>query len=352
MRLISLTLITLLLFTSCKEVDEEISFPIVQTGSVVDVSATGVTFHGKIQNQGPNDLIDHGFVWDTDDNPKIASSYQKSLGKKVDINFTTLIESALVKDSTYYLRAYIADRNKVTYGRTVSFQSKGSLRIQVNDFYPKLATWNDTIAIEGKNFSPKMTDIKVRFGERMAEVIESTDSLIHVIVPDTLNTAEMTISVQSLNQIERHFPKFRLLPPSLEQVLPASGNYNDLVTIEGNYFRPEFTQLSFDTIAVDIISITTKELIAKVPTGLIGGTVSIEVAVLDQKVSTAFYCKAPRIISTSKRSATWGDEIIMEGLNFSNTLSGNKVFFGDEPAEIPKSKSTQFSTNSKYADKY
>lgn len=131
MRIIySFWLISLLIFLGCTE-EEKLSFPMVQTGNVVDISATGVVFHGKIMSQGIDLIIDHGFVWDTKPSPSLDDGYIKSLGAYSTVLFSSNISSALIDGETYYVRAYLRDGHQTVYGRAVSFSTDLNLRKSV-----------------------------------------------------------------------------------------------------------------------------------------------------------------------------------------------------------------------------
>ena len=73
----------------------------------------------------------------------------------------------------------------------------------IESFSPQVATFGDIVTITGKNFSSKKEKNVVKFNEHLAEVTESSKSVIKVKVPSTIRAKDNTISVavnlQSIN---------------------------------------------------------------------------------------------------------------------------------------------------------
>ncbi len=97
--------ILLIFIFGCEE--NKFTIPLVQTGDVIEIDSSGVTFHGKIMNQGSDTIIDHGFVLDLTSSPTIESAYLKSLENNSKSVFSSTITAAFLKNQKYFVRALV-----------------------------------------------------------------------------------------------------------------------------------------------------------------------------------------------------------------------------------------------------
>ena len=321
--LIILCLINLLIFPGCRE-EEKYEFPIIQTGEVVEITSTGVIFYGKILNDGDEKILDHGFVWDINPDPLVnENSYIKSLGPVSSDIFSAKITSAFISGQNYYLRAYVINDSHIIYGRTVSFKSLGSSTPTITGLFPETATWGDTLIITGANFSWKTDENKVEFGNFNAEVVDVEDSKLAVLIPEDLDTSNISIKLSYQNYSIVSDDKFSLIPPEIRSINPIKGTFGDSVNISGNYFNEGKTQFYFNDIEASIISINNSEAIIRVPSGLEEGNVELKVIVAYQKAiyEQGFTSIAPRISGLSTIRGTWNDVVTIEGVNFSSEIA-------------------------------
>lgn len=335
MRIIySFWLISLLIFLGCTE-EEKLSFPMVQTGNVVDISATGVVFHGKIMSQGIDLIIDHGFVWDTKPSPSLDDGYIKSLGAYSTVLFSSNISSALIDGETYYVRAYLRDGHQTVYGRAVSFSTDLNLP-EIFQFNPQIASWGDTVYISGQHFSSKEGENVVSLGNYRVNTVNESDSLIIITVPQELDSTDVWVNLKYFDFSTSAHDRFALEPPIIHDFDPQSGTYMDTIRVVGQYFHTDFTDVYLNAIKASIINVNESEIALTIPSGLPEGMIDLkvevahQVAVADEK----FISTAPKINSISPIQGTWNDIVIIEGVNFSNTLEKNTVRFADVEAEI------------------
>jgi hypothetical protein len=100
-------------------------YPKITTLPVTNISETGVTFHASINRLASVPIINHGFVWGTDEEATVSSEYRLQLGPVSAIGeFEADISAGLDKDRTYFVRAFVATSDYYVYGDPVSFVSK------------------------------------------------------------------------------------------------------------------------------------------------------------------------------------------------------------------------------------
>lgn len=278
----TLLLMVLLFISSCTS-DPDFDFPIVQTGDIVKIEASGVTFAGKLIN-APGILLDYGFVWDLVPNPTLELSFSHSFGANTEFQFTYTATSGLVAGRTYYVRAYAVDQNYISYGRSVEFTSIGNSPPVIIDFSPKLGTWGDTVAVFGNNLSPRGIDNTIRIGESVVNIISSNDSELKFIVPLELNIPQATIMVNSFGLSGSSAEKFNLRPPVIDRLSNLQGGNNSNLTIHGKYFNPLFTEVFFGNVELLIDSTTENEVNVNIPSWLPEGEYSIKIIVATQEV--------------------------------------------------------------------
>ncbi len=339
-------IILLLLFIGCQEEKIESVYPLVQTGDVTNIQPSGATFYGKVINMGSQEIVDHGFVWDANPSPTVEQSYVKSLGATISNNpYVAEITSAFVEGTTYYVRAFVRDKNSTVYGREVSFVSLGSNAPAITDFNPKTATWGDTIIVTGENFSLKEGENKVKFGNFSSTIIQGSDSVITTIVPVTLDTTAINIAVSFLGHTALSEEKFNLTPPEIVDFNPKEGIYKTQVEIKGNYFFKQNldTEVKFGTLSAELTNINDSVIIVEVPSGLPAGEVSLSVKVATQKVfsNDNFTVNSPHINSFNPKSGTFRDVITISGQHFHPVLSYNNVTLGNSVATIIEGSTTE-----------
>ena len=119
--------ISIILFL-CLKCDDyefpETPYPRVRTLSVIDVSSGGVKLRGNIIQLGETPIIEHGFVWGFDKRvtQEIGNEGILRLGARTSMGqFQGDVLSELVKDETYYVRAFANTESRQVYGDAVMF---------------------------------------------------------------------------------------------------------------------------------------------------------------------------------------------------------------------------------------
>jgi hypothetical protein len=121
------TLLIFVLLAACeREMPTPQAFPVLETIAVSDIGETGATFHAEIINEGTAAKIEYGFVWDISD-PRVESAATVIVNDESGNIVSARVESSLVKNVEYTVRAYALYDGKIAYGNAITFLSQGSL---------------------------------------------------------------------------------------------------------------------------------------------------------------------------------------------------------------------------------
>ena len=127
--------------------------------------------------------------------------------------------------------------------------------------------------------------------------------------------------------------------PEIKSIQPDSGPTGTAVTISGQGFQPDASDLSvsFNGSNSTITSATGNEIKTEVPEDLAEGSAEISVTVGDEMVSGPSFmveAEAPGISAIDPDSGTTGTKVIIEGMNFSATASENTITFNGVQAQV------------------
>lgn len=102
---------------------DEMSFTtqslIISTEPVMDITSNSGISGGSIDGEGGTSILARGVVWSIDPDPTITSSSKTEDGTGAG-NFTSLM-TALVPNTTYYLRTYVSNNATTSYGPQINF---------------------------------------------------------------------------------------------------------------------------------------------------------------------------------------------------------------------------------------
>jgi len=183
----------------------------------VTVNNTGVVFYARISNPGNSEIIRYGFVWSKTDN-SIVTDYSKIIDSQLrTTEYSMQINSGLILNQAYTVRAYIETNMFKIYGNAISFMSLGSLPPEILDFAPKYGSIGTKVKITGKNFNNNPQDVLVSFGDFEAIVDSASETELLVTSPIitkpekvniTVEVAKMT--VKSIDIFDMYFPWKRI----------------------------------------------------------------------------------------------------------------------------------------------
>ena len=261
--------ILLLIFSivSCTNQNEFV-FPLIQTGEVTDIDSTGAVFHARISDLSKDNILEYGFVWGLASNPGVNSARIVVSESPKNGTFSTKISTDLVPNTIYFVQAFARNGSYDTYGRVVSFKSKGSLTPVILGFEPKEGSAGTQVTITGKNFSESLSGNTVKFGRATAIVNEASNEHLLVTLPSDLNISGIVnITVKSSNNIARSLSTFLLQGCNIVDFEPHSLMIGDTIYI---HTKDSGTDILNNTLNIgasiaEIIQISDNTIMAYVP---------------------------------------------------------------------------------------
>ncbi|MEQ8243060.1 IPT/TIG domain-containing protein [Fulvivirga sp.] len=267
---------------------------------------------------GNQDIIEYGFVWGETENLSIENSERKIIFPNPEhLSFDYRISTTLKEGIKYYVLSYIKTNKYLIYGQAVSFTSLGSLAPIITNFNPKYGSVGDTIAIFGVNFSYILKTNKIQFDQINAKAIYSSDSLIRVIVPDSIANVRSELSVQISGNKNVAAEPFEIFSPVINRIYPEQGKSGDTLTIDGEHFFsvPGQMEIQFGTKQASILEASNNNIKVIVPNQL-NETDSVTVIVGPGRTSYKFNYLKPSILSLSPKLITWRDTVSVSVKNF------------------------------------
>ena len=323
---LSFALSFVILFNSCTR--EEISlrnYPRLKTLEVSEITQDGATFNAEIFAQGSEAIVEMGFVWSTGPNPSIENSDKVIISESPDnVIFSFRISTSLIKDKTYWVRAFLKTQTKTVYGTTVSFKSLGSGSPKISNFSPSSGSWGDTISIVGSDFSFVRENNKVLFGEKAARIIEASDSTILAEVPLTLKN-DSNIYIEVLGNRAVSSEKFKLMLPSINGISKNHILTFDTLLIKATNLGKEIDlyNVKFNGKSGTINSLETDGITVIAPPSLSNPlTVTVERDEVVYAEITDLIYREPSLTGVSPLSGVVGDTIFVTGKN----LQGRNKF--------------------------
>ncbi|HKL95727.1 MAG TPA: T9SS type A sorting domain-containing protein, partial [Paludibacteraceae bacterium] len=95
--------------------------PTVTTQAVSSIGETTATGNGNITNLGDSNPTQYGVVWSTSNNPTVDLTTKTEEGAIAVCGVFTSSITGLIKNTTYYVKAYATNATGTVYGDEVSF---------------------------------------------------------------------------------------------------------------------------------------------------------------------------------------------------------------------------------------
>jgi hypothetical protein len=148
---------------------------------------------------------------------------------------------------------------------------------EVTALNPSSAMPNTLISITGQGFSPVFSDNKVMFNGKEGLVSNASQTQLNVIVPMDAQTGPVSVSINGRTAINQ--PVFTVIPLPVEiaSIMPTSGGYNTVVTINGANFFPTASNntVTFNGIPGTVEAATATTLTVRVPARAGSGAVVV-----------------------------------------------------------------------------
>lgn len=334
-----ITIFSLLFLTQCTENDVlERSYPTIETHKVTSISENGVNFNATISNINQYDIIEYGFVWSIRTFPDINISDKKIITSNLSSgNFSANITTTLVNGKKYYVRSYVKTNNYLVYGNQKEFQSIGSNAALIHTLEPNTGVWGDTIQIKGENFSYIKENNNVTFKDKLATVIKSNDSIITTLVPEGLDSKEVTVGIEIANKESQAAAKFIIKSPTITAITPLTATFGEEITITGSNFgiKPEYNKVYFGNILGTVVSSDKNSIKVTIPNDLELSTTPLKVQsnAIEVTSNQSFNLKKP-VITYVDDNIKASTEIIIKADFFNPIKEKNKILFDNVEGEV------------------
>ncbi len=336
--------ISMLLIVACQEekyTDKGIAE--VDIIAVTPIEGGGALFEGRILSTGSEAVLQHGFLWDTDDNPALGRSEIAAMGPgagKGEFSFRAMAD--IEKDKVYYARAFMKTDGLVAYSNVISFVGGGSLLPELLSIAPLSAVCGDTVTITGKNFSFTGNNNKVCFDNIQARVLSSKADEIQVIVPPAeelpIKVSATVSGLKSVNELD-----FTIMQPILSDFTPLSGTFDDIITLSGtNFCLDTFcVKVYFNNAQAEILELSRTYYKVKVPSENNVSPAVVQIKYFNYfSYNEQFTLRFPTIGDVSPVTVQAGEIIHITGENFNPLPYMNKVNIGGVEAQVISSTPT------------
>jgi len=334
-------------FSGCdKETVLPREFPKLRTAPVTDINTEGAHFEGIIEKEGSEPIIDWGFVWSVNQNPKLVTAdYYMAKYQSGSKTLNHDVFSTLVAGENYFIKFYARTASYIVYGDEVTFESLGSRGPEIHDFDPKTGLINAEVNIHGAYFSIRGEANIVKFDTVTAFILATTDSLLKVMVPAGLGARSSKISVKVADKTTVSTADFELIGPEITSFYPETGTIGDTVIIEGTNLAAYGveTVVKFNDISANSFVISNEKIRAVVPavTGMDKCQIRVETGNVYTITPRVFTLTKPQIISTSPAIAKYWSKVLVNGSNFSVIPSANKVLLDQVECQVLSASKTQ-----------
>ncbi len=135
----------------------------------------------------------------------------------------------------------------------------------------------DTLVIEGEGFGENLTEIQVKVGDELVEVVEMSETKLIIIIPQGITSGQVSIEIG--NQTATSEETITVSEPSLliTRLEPTNGHEGVTVVITGEGFDgdDDKNQVKFNGVIATITKATPTEITVTVPPGAYTGKVTV-----------------------------------------------------------------------------
>ena len=288
--------LSLLLVLSCEKKDNIIdeAIPLVKTLQPEVYNGGGVNLKGDLVSTGMENIMETGFeVKEYGPSQLFIATGPTGRGQ-----FNLEISQGLYSGSEYQYTAYaITENGTIVRGKPINFISKGSATPVLESVTPSVAHIGDTVLLKGAKFGAKEHLLKLNYGSNEAEVLSYTSNEIRFVVPRPVeNSRKLHLMLSNTAAMDDGL--LELHTPAIQSLTPNEAFFGETITIQGNHFNllKENTKVEIGGLAAELISVSRKEIKAKVP-GTLSYNDTPNIRVYSQRQwsnSFAFTLKPPK----------------------------------------------------------
>ncbi len=348
MKTLNIIIITALFLFSINgcEKDDTVpqEYPKVNTKIPMSNAENGTTFQGAVYIEGREEIVEKGFVYSTSQDPTINDAIIR-LSPNEDFTATTKLD--LKADIVYYVKAFVRTTNYLVYGEQIKFKALSNPpKFNISIFYPQTGIWDDTILIEGSNFSYLEQNVNVYLGEHKAKIVYSDDSIIKFMVPNKVSAPEEKLKIKLYGHEMQFFSKFKYVQPKISSFTPKEGFIGDRITIKGENFHDNslYNKVYLGNTQLEPVSSTTNTITVEVPSSVhsVFNKINCRITGFERSFSSYFSMKAPVIHSFSPTSIyDLNETITIEGDYFHPDTTYTSVYIKNYKATINSISTTQ-----------
>ncbi len=156
----------------------------------------------------------------------------------------------------------------VTPGNQTSSLDSLTVKLpEATSFFPESGHSENEIMIFGNYLSTDTSRVDVFFNSTSAKITGLTQNAYTVIVPSSIDTTKLSISITTDIHETRYSDEFTINPPNIFSLSKTEGFCGEYVRIEGAGFNPIQTKnvVRYNDIVLDIIISTTEYIDIKLP---------------------------------------------------------------------------------------
>lgn len=213
----------------------------------------------------------------------------------------------------------------------------------ISGFTPTSGEIGATVTISGNNFSTTIANNQVKFGAINATVTAATATSITTTVPTGASTGKINVTVGG--KIATSTTDFTLVsPPVITNFSPTGGKDGTIVTITGSNFSTTLADniVKFNGTTATVTAATATSLSVTVPAGASTGKIAVQVKGINTNSTSDFTIfLQPTISGFSPISGPIGNTVVINGTNFSTTLSNTVVKINGVQATVNSGNATQ-----------
>ena len=210
----------------------------------------------------------------------------------------------------------------------------------ITSFTPNEGFIGTTIIIKGENFSTTANDNKVFFNDnKEATITNATATELTVTVPYGAESGKINVTVNDITVISANDFTVTYPLPTITSFSPTEGAIETEVIITGTNFSTIVNEniVTFnDNKRALLTNISENSITAIVPQGATTGKINLSVNGIEISTTEDFTVTHPTPIITlfSPANGISGDEIIINGANFSPIINENTVIFNDNKEAV------------------
>ena len=335
-----LIILTILVtFFRCTKNNDIVIPPNVITQEVSNITDKGALFSATVDNVSQGEALEYGFVWSSTAQAPTISDETVILNPTVEPFYSIEITTRLESQVEYYVRAYIKTEEFIIYGNIVSFLSLGSSAPTITSIIPTDVYYGDTLSISGTNFSTVNGNNLIKTGGIRPPAVFTSDSLLKVVVQDSLAVSEFNVSVSVAGNIAESAQTISFKAPQINSLSKNEVVYGDTVELYGRYFgyRKELNTVKVNGLEVEPIETDSTKIRLVLPVTEKTFSISVTNSVNQTATSNELTTLDPVLVSLTPDEGFYGDQVEIQGENFGHIKEIIEVYFNDKKAIVVES---------------